>query len=76
MCVSVLKGHQGKHVWKCMLCELAGGGMVVATGGNDSDTKIWDGGAPGAGGAEGGGGATGCTYGVCHLLLAQKGRGS
>ena len=40
-CVSVLKGHQGKHVWKCVICALASGASVLATGGNDASTKIW-----------------------------------
>jgi len=40
-CISVLKGHQGKHVWKCVICRLGAGGSVVATGGNDAATKIW-----------------------------------
>ena len=44
-CVSVLKGHQGKHVWKCVICPLATGGVVVSTGGNDASTKIWSTGA-------------------------------
>lgn len=58
-CISVLKGHQGKHVWKCVICTLATGGSVVATGGNDASTKIWaTGGRDAPDAQDGGGGAS------------------
>ena len=38
--LALLKGHQGKHVWKCEVCSV-GGKWKVATGGNDAAIKVW-----------------------------------
>ena len=39
MCVAVLEGHKGKHVW-CAAFDAASG--IAVTGGNDGAVKVWD----------------------------------
>jgi len=68
-CVSVLKGHQGKHVWKCVICTLASGACVLATGGNDASTKLWASAAGSqlCGGEAAGAGAAGTPQGASEV---------
>jgi WD40 repeat protein len=47
-CLAVLKGHQGKHVWRCALCVREGLDTMVITGANDSAVKVWAKGSEGA----------------------------
>ena len=39
VCVAVLEGHRGKHVWCAAFDAISG---VAVTGGNDGAVKIWD----------------------------------